>query len=409
MNAVLNLAKFFTFLLILALPNLSGEGGLEIAGISLVKLTAPVALGFSLVLILLGRPIRFITDFNIALLMYISWVVFSYVWGAMPGSYDTNQAADPIQAINNNFYILLVSWLLLQTIETEKDLNWSALAYILGTAWLIYLAINSYKTGITVERVDIKGHDPNEISVKIALALPLMIYLMIKTHTKFYWFIGLIFVPLAIFSILITASRTGAIVLLLGLSSFWVLPQRLGIWAKSIMLFLGIASLIVIASFVSPAAVERLLSTGSELSEGTLNERSIIWQYAFEVWQQHPIIGQGVGSFRRIINEYNINLTAHNSFVGITVEQGVIGLLFYLAMLLVIIKSIMRLPTNLKILLSLLLGIAILGQMSMTLQDRLYIWFIYTWSVLVFYVSNSANDTVLWSEQQNNLVRLTAI
>jgi O-antigen ligase len=102
-------------------------------------------------------------------------------------------------------------------------------------------------------------------------------------------------------------------------------------------------------------------------------------------------------------------LTAHNSFVGITVEQGVIGLLFYLAVLLVIIKSIMCLPTNLKILLSLLLGIAILGQMSMTLQDRLYIWFIYTWSILVFYVSNSATDTALWSEQQNNLVRLTAI
>jgi O-antigen ligase len=175
------------------------------------------------------------------------------------------------------------------------------------------------------------------------------------------------------------------------------------------MLFLGIASLIIIAGFISPAAVERLLSTGSELSEGTLNERSIIWQYAFEVWQQHPIIGQGIGSFRRIINEYNINLTAHNSFVGITVEQGVIGLLFYLAVLLVIIKSIMCLPTNLKILLSLLLGIAILGQMSMTLQDRLYIWFIYTWSILVFYVSNSATDTALWSEQQNNLVRLTAI
>ncbi len=51
MNAVLNATKFFTFLLILALPNLSGEGGLEIAGMSLVKITAPIALGFSIILI----------------------------------------------------------------------------------------------------------------------------------------------------------------------------------------------------------------------------------------------------------------------------------------------------------------------------------------------------------------------
>ena len=379
MNAVLNVAKFFTFLLILALPNLSGEGGLEIAGMSLVKITAPIALGFSLTLIFSGKSIRFISDFNITLLLYICWAIFSYVWSAMPSSYDTDQAVDPIQAINNNFYILLVSWLLLQIIETETDLKWSALAYILGAAWLIYLAITSYQSGITVERVDIKGHDPNEISVKIALALPLMIYLMVKGNDKFYWVIGFIFIPLAIFSILITASRTGAIVLVLGLLSFWVLPQRLGVWAKSIMLILGIVSLILIASFVSPAAVERLLSTGAELSGGTLNERSTIWQYAFEVWQQHPIIGQGIGSFRRIINPYNINLTAHNSFIGIAVELGIVGLLFYLAVLLVIIQYIMRLPNMLKILLSLLLGIAILGQMSMTLQDRLYIWFVYTW------------------------------
>jgi O-antigen ligase len=409
MNAVLNATKFFTFLLILALPNLSGEGGLEIAGMSLVKITAPIALGFSIILILLGRPIRFVTDFNVASLLYISWVIFSYVWAVMPGSYDTNQAVDPIQAINNNFYILLVSWLLLQLIETETDLKWSAFAYVLGAAWLIYLAITSYQTGITVERVDIKGHDPNELSVKVALALPLMIYLMINAQAKFYWIIGWVFVPFAIFSILITASRTGAIVLVLGLLSFWVLPQRLGVWAKSIMLILAIASLIIIASFVSPAAVERLLSTGSELSEGTLNERSIIWQYAFEVWQQHPIVGQGIGSFRRIINEYNVNLTAHNSFIGIAVEQGIIGLLFYLAVLLVIAQYVIRLPSALKTLLSLLLGIVILGQMSMTLQDRLYIWFIYTWSVLVFYVNNPVPNSYSWLLQQHNSARLTTV
>jgi O-antigen ligase len=145
------------------------------------------------------------------------------------------------------------------------------------------------------------------------------------------------------------------------------------------------------------------------LSEGTLNERSIIWQYAFEVWQQHPIVGQGIGSFRRIINEYNVNLTAHNSFIGIAVEQGIIGLLFYLAVLLVIAQYVIRLPSALKTLLSLLLGIVILGQMSMTLQDRLYIWFIYTWSVLVFYVNNPVPNSYSWLLQQHNSARLTTV
>jgi O-antigen ligase len=409
MNAVLYASKLFTFLLILALPNLSGEGGLEIADMSLVKITAPIALGFSLILILSGKSIRFVPDFNIALLIYISWVVFSYIWSAMPGSYDTDQAVDPIQAINNNFYILIISWLLVQVIETETDLKWSALAYILGTMWLIYLAINSYKTGISVERIEVKGHDPNEISVKIALALPLMIYLMSRSQYFIYWLLGLVFVPLAIFSILITASRTGAIVLGLGLLSFWVLPQRLGIWAKGIMLVVGLVTLVVMASFVSPAAVERLLSTGSELSQGTLNERSVIWQYAFEVWQQQPVFGQGIGAFRRIINSYNINLTAHNSFISIMVEQGIIGLLFYLGVLFILIKYILKLPNNLKLLLGLLVGIAILGQMSMTLHDRLYIWFIYTWSLLVFYSNANVTNTYTWLVQQYNAVRLNRI
>ena len=45
----------------------------------------------------------------------------------------------------------------------------------------------------------------------------------------------------------------------------------------------------------------------------------------------------------------------------------------------------------------------------MTLQDRLYIWFIYTWSVLVFYVNNSVPNSYSWLLQQHNSARLTTV
>ena len=150
---------------------------------------------------------------------------------------------------------------------------------------------------------------------------------------------------------------------------------------------------VLIANVVPAKTIERIFSTGKEISSGTLNERSVIWANAYEEWEESPIYGHGLGSFRRIINPYNVDYTAHNSFVAITAEQGIVGALLYWAVIVIAFTSVWRLSGDERWLLLLMLLIMVIGQMSLTLQDRMYIWFAYALAVLNFYINNNVPST----------------
>ncbi len=151
-----------------------------------------------------------------------------------------------------------------------------------------------------------------------------------------------------------------------------------------------VVALIGIANVIPQKTIERIFSTGKEISSGTLNERSVIWANAYEEWEESPIYGHGLGSFRRIINPYNVDYTAHNSFVAITAEQGIVGTVLYLVVIGIAAASALRLSGDDRWLMLLMLLMVMIGQMSLTLQDRMYIWFAYALIVLNFYIKNNA-------------------
>jgi O-antigen ligase len=85
-----------------------------------------------------------------------------------------------------------------------------------------------------------------------------------------------------------------------------------------------------------------------------------------------------------------VDYTAHNSFVAITAEQGIIGVVLYLTVITIALAAAWRLPGDDRWLMLLMLLIVMIGQMSLTLQDRMYIWFAYALTVLNLYIKNNA-------------------
>lgn len=389
MNTLRSLAMICMLLLVSALPT---DGAVEIAGMSLVKIAGLLAFGLTAVLVVMGNGLQAMPAFHMSILLYVVWVILSFTWSEMPVPYETTQAISSDQALKSNVYILMIGLLVFQLTRSQQDLDWLYIALVLGSFWLVYLMVKDYQVTASTVRHEIKQFDANEVSVKLAMVIPLAIHLLMKTRASWQRLLGLTYIPAAMFTIMITGSRTGAVVMLLGLVGFIPFVLRSGMLVKIGSVVLVVATLIGIASVIPQKTIERIFSTGKEISSGTLNERSVIWAKAYEEWEEKPLSGHGLGSFRRIINPYNVDYTAHNSYVAITVEQGVIGTLLYLAVIGVAVSSAWKLPGDDRWLLLLMLAIVTLGQMSLTLQDRMYIWFAYALAVLSLSIKNNAPD-----------------
>lgn len=379
MEGIRKLALVCLLMLIFAVPT---DGLWSIAGLALVKVAGLLLFGMVALLLISGDGLRGSPWFFIAVTAYICWMLFSYLWTWMPINYETSLAINSQQSIKGHLYLFMLVLLAFQVIRTEQDFNLALAAYLLGAMGLIYFLVRGYDPTSTTIRHEIKGFDANETSLQLALGLPMAWYLLLITKSWLLRSLSLIYIPLALYGIFITGSRTGFIAALLGFVGVlpWLWRARF-VW-KLVVLGFFIIAVIGVTSLVPEKTLDRLFSSGTELSQGTLSSRSITWSRAWLEINEAPIFGNGLSSFRRVINKYNIDYTAHNSYISIMVEQGIIGLLFYLAVILAVLLQGLRVPAEQRLLLISLLLIAVAGQFTLTLNEKMFIWFAYLFVVL---------------------------
>lgn len=365
------------------------DGAIEIAGMSLLKIAGLMSFGLTVVMVMMGGEMKAAPGFHIAVLFYIAWVVLSFTWTTMPEPYEITQAISSDQSLKNNMYILMVSLLMFQLAGTETDLRNLYAAFLLGSFGLVYLMLRDYQSAAETVRYEIKKFDANEVSVKLAMVVPLAIYLITQGKHWLLRLVGIAYLPAVVFTILITGSRTGSIVLVIGLLGFWPVVRRASVLGKVLAVVAVVGLLLGMASLVPEKTIERIFSTGKEISTGTFNERSIIWTNAYEELANSPLYGHGLGSFRRIVSKYNVGYTAHNSYMAIAAEQGIIGVCLYLAVIGFAFAHALRLPPDDRVLMLSMLVIVTLGQMSLTLSDRMYVWFAYALVVLSSTIKNN--------------------
>ncbi|WP_298610695.1 O-antigen ligase [uncultured Thiothrix sp.] len=379
MESIRKLALLCLLLFIFAVPT---DGLWTIAGLALVKISGLLLFGMVALLIISGDSMRGSPWFFITMTAYICWMLFSFLWTWMPVNYETSLAINSEQSIKEYLYLFMAVLLAFQVVRTEQDLNLAFAAYLLGAIGLTYFLVRGYDPNSTTVRHEIRGFDANETSLQLSLGLPMALYLLLLAKSWLLRGLGLVYIPIVLFGIFITGSRTGFITALLGFIGlipwFWR--------TKFIWKLVGLGFFVVIAlgvtSMVPQKTLDRLFSSGTELSQGTLSSRSITWSRAWLEINEAPFFGNGLSSFRRVINKYNIDYTAHNSYIAIMVEQGIVGLLTYLAVIITVLLQAFKIPTEQRLLMLSLLFIAIAGQFTLTLNGRMFIWFAYLFIVI---------------------------
>ncbi|TBW51586.1 hypothetical protein EZI54_17080 [Marinobacter halodurans] len=178
--------------------------------------------------------------------------------------------------------------------------------------------------------------NPNGLAFVIATITPFLHYVVASISKKAF-FIYLLLVPVLLYAMLLTLSRSG--ILALGIIA-------LGIWIKSkhkfSLIVIGLAGLLVIFLNMTDVEKDRYLSIVSEdaRQSASADGRIDAWWNDFGVAMHRPIIGHGLGTSR----EANWNVAgkdqiSHILWAEIWQEIGLIGLVLFILYLREMIRN----------------------------------------------------------------------
>jgi putative inorganic carbon (hco3(-)) transporter len=158
-------------------------------------------------------------------------------------------------------------------------------------------------------------NDPNDLGMLFVACIPMAAYLSgrggLMGLRRLFW---LTITGVLVYGVYLTDSR-GALLALLAVMGVYVW-QRRGVFVAGVLGAMAVAVLLALPSRFSEIDAEEASAQGRVES----------WYEGLQMFQGHPVFGVGPDMY----TDYN-PLTAHNSFVLILAETGIIGYTLWLA------------------------------------------------------------------------------
>lgn len=285
-----------------------------------------------------AKPPAFVLAFGVLVL----WQIASCFWSVEPDS-TLSRAVTMVQ-------LLAMAWLATELCTTERERLKLIEAFVLGCVVVCLVLAQAYLSGqpISGYRYAPAGFNANESADVIAAAIPLALLVATSYKRGFLVWLNIAYIPLAVFAMVLTASRSGFIATCVGLVSvFFALrhTRTLHRIAWSAVMVAAFASLF----FAVPVSnnletnLERITFSADEAEVGTLAGRTTIWEAGLESFAEHPFAGTGLYTFRadteaRLGGEH----APHNVWLETAVETGIVGLLLLVATWLLALVPVFR-------------------------------------------------------------------
>ncbi len=281
------------------------------------------------------------------------WFALFIVWCMLAASWSIDPEATFERATT---YVLLFTfvWLIWEVADTPGRQRTLMRAFVVGTAVLVFnVYLNSVGHGVSFNdgegRATAQHANPNGVAIMCCMAIQFAFFLITRREKGkfelpdwFYW--G--FIAAAGIAIPMTGSRVGVITtLIVALAFLPVLRQamRRSGWRNAVMLLVIVAVIgIVVSRLASTALIERL-AEGTKAH--TVQTRVDAWKRGLRAWSETPLLGTGPGTYAFAgLVRGEIPLVAHNTFVGVLVEYGVVGFVLYFAFWVFPVRRISRIP-----------------------------------------------------------------
>ena len=350
--------------------SLPWERLLVLPGIAIIpRVTGALALSLALLAVVVSGRFRRWHPFHLAALLFWIWAglnLFVYHSGErLPAKFWTYGQ------------LLLVLWMIWEIAPSERRVRGLLTAYVLGAYVAAIDTLLIYRrTAGALRRFAAGGADPNDLAMVLSLALPMAWYLGMTYRQPLLRWICRGYLPLAVLAIGLSGSRGGMVaatvaLLIVPLSMTQLSPGRL----VSAILMVVVAGALAV-TYVPETLLQRLSTIGTELEGGRVGGRGKLWIAGLEAFRYRPLGGYGTGHFKSAITPIlgEASQVAHNSYISVLVEQGIVGFLLYMGMLVSVFRSVMKLrrfERRFALVLLATLGVAML---PLTWEDRRAVW-----------------------------------
>lgn len=196
--------------------------------------------------------------------------------------------------------------------------------------------------------------EPNNMSLMIIYSLPLAVYFLLTARRASARLFLLLLIAIDVAAVIATFSRGGALVLAFSaLLMLWEFRQKIS--PRNLGLLMGLGGLAVAALLLlSPESYGHRIKSIRTADDFPMRRRASYLAVTPELVADRPVLGSGPDTFAPRYAQTEIGRSfkrksdksgerdAHNTYIEVLVGSGIIGLVFFLAILLYSLKSFSR-------------------------------------------------------------------
>ncbi len=368
------LAYIFSLLTVFTIP---WEDAITIGAIgSIVRVVGIVTAFFWLLSVILRRQLRKPNRFFICFFLFVLWNAISYFWSADLEEY--------YQQILTYLQLGIMAYILWDLYSSLDQLRAAMKAYIFGGYVTIFSTIINYINGqeaylYSGGRYTGAGLNAVDLALILSLGLPIAWYLATtqennRSHRAFR-FIYFIFIPAALFAIILSGSRSSVFVTIPAFIFIVATFNRLSPIRRLFILIVFIGALSIIEFYTPTSIFDRLATVSSSILSGDLGGRVRLWQVALATFAENPILGIGAGGLRSVTQ---LGTVVHNTFISVLTELGLPGLLLFMLLLVSLISQIFRQPKLYARLWLTVFSIWVIGATTLTWEYRKPTWLLFS-------------------------------
>lgn len=193
------------------------------------------------------------------------------------------------------------------------------------------VAIKNYRQGYMAGFYD--HFSSNGMNLGIGCIYLFFTWWKTKRNFKLKVFL-LIMLTLCAYALILSSKRApfiAATVMIFLVYSF--INKRHLLKSFAILIPIALFVMLLLVFFPDIPGLDTLMKKSAMLensSAGILNGRNGLWNIAIEMFKQNPLFGMGYGSYSSVSSNANaITTSAHNYYLQVAAELGVVGLLLY--------------------------------------------------------------------------------
>jgi O-antigen ligase len=273
---------------------------------------------------------------SLVAIVFVGWSLLSTAWAEDPG-----RAFDTTVRYALNLCLLPIVF---TAVRRRDQLTWVASAFVAGAVGTMLLGVVSGSSLTVVgDAARLVGGigESNELATVLVASVVLALALIASPRTPPPVRVtALVAAPIALAGVIATLSRAGLVALVVALLVGVVVGGRWRAWFAGALVVGGLSAVIFLTAFATPAARERVQSTNS-------TGRTDIWTVGSRMVEAHPVRGVGGGNFPVASIHFLLRpgaierddfiietpKVAHNIYLEVLAELGVVGLLLFLTII----------------------------------------------------------------------------